>query len=288
MKLLTLNINKIITNSNQPRKYFDDEKMEELKNSIKNNGLIQPIVVRKLDTGKYEIIAGERRYRACRDLGMETIQVIKISAGNSKSYEISVLENIQRENLNPIEEAESYIMLMEVYGYTQEKLAEKLGKTRSSISNKTRILKLPEKVKEMVKKGELSYGHARTLLGIPRKEDMESLAQKIIEKKYSVREIERIVKKYSEKSEKNSEKKEKNNEDSVKLYGTDINENYDKHDRYNENNEEKTFLENKLREFFETKVSIRGDLQKQGKIEIDFFDYEDLARIIELMNIDFE
>ena len=276
MKLLTLNINKIITNSNQPRKYFDDEKMEELKNSIKNNGLIQPIVVRKLDTGKYEIIAGERRYRACRDLGMETIQVIKISAGNSKSYEISVLENIQRENLNPIEEAESYIMLMEVYGYTQEKLAEKLGKTRSSISNKTRILKLPEKVKEMVKKGELSYGHARTLLGIPRKEDMESLAQKIIEKKYS------------EKSEKNSEKKEKNNEDSVKLYGTDINENYDKHDRYSENDEEKIFLENKLREFFETKVSIRGDLQKQGKIEIDFFDYEDLARIIELMNIDFE
>ena len=99
---------------------------------------------------------------------------------------------------------------------------------------------------------------------------------------------EKIVKKYSEKSEKNSEKKEKNNEDSVKLYGTDINENYDKHDRYSENDEEKIFLENKLREFFETKVSIRGDLQKQGKIEIDFFDYEDLARIIELMNIDFE
>ena len=275
MKLLTLNINKIITNSNQPRKYFDDEKMEELKNSIKNNGLIQPIVVRKLDTGKYEIIAGERRYRACRDLGMETIQVIKISAGNSKSYEISVLENIQRENLNPIEEAESYIMLMEVYGYTQEKLAEKLGKTRSSISNKTRILKLPEKVKEMVKKGELSYGHARTLLGIPRKEDMESLAQKIIEKKYS------------EKSEKNSEKKEKNNEDSVKLYGTDINENYDKHDRYSENDEEKIFLENKLREFFETQVKIIGNLDSSGKIQIDFSDYEELKRIIELMEISF-
>ncbi|MDO5088380.1 MAG: ParB/RepB/Spo0J family partition protein [Leptotrichiaceae bacterium] len=285
MKLLTLDINKIITNSNQPRKYFDDEKMEELKKSIKNNGLIQPVVVRKLNAGKYEIVAGERRYRACRDLGMETVQVIKIDAGNSRSYEISVLENIQRENLNPIEEAESYIMLMEVYGYTQEKLAEKLGKTRSSISNKTRILKLPETVKEMVKKSELSYGHARTLLGIQENREIEELARKIISEKYSVRETEKIVKKYTEKINKNSEKKEKNNENDVKLYKRNINQNYEEND---ENNNEKQFLENKLREFFETKVSIKGDIQKQGKIEIDFFDYEDLARIIGLINIEFE
>lgn len=285
MKLLALDIDKIITNSNQPRKYFDDEKMEELKISIKNNGLIQPIVVRKLDTGKYEIIAGERRYRACRDLGMKTVQVIKIDAGNSKSYEISVLENIQRENLNPIEEAESYIMLMEVYGYTQERLAEKLGKTRSSISNKTRILKLPETVKEMVKKNELSYGHARTLLGIQESEKIEDLAYKIIEKKYSVRETERIVKNYTKKVNKNFEKKEKNNENDVKLYKQDINQNYEE---YDEKNNEKIFLENKLREFFETKVYIRGNIQKQGKIEIDFFDYEDLARIVGLMDIEFE
>lgn len=285
MKLLTLDINKIIANSNQPRKYFDDEKMEELKKSIKNNGLIQPIVVRKLNTGKYEIIAGERRYRACRDLGMETVQVIKIDAGNSRSYEISVLENIQRENLNPIEEAESYIMLMEVYGYTQEKLAEKLGKTRSSISNKTRILRLPEAVKEMVKKSELSYGHARTLLGIQENREIEELARKIISEKYSVRETEKIVKKYTEKTDKNSEKKEKNNENDVKLYKQNINQNYKEND---ENNSEKQFLENKLREFFETKVSIKGDMRKQGKIEIDFFNYEDLARIIGLINIEFE
>ncbi|RRD40626.1 ParB/RepB/Spo0J family partition protein [Leptotrichia sp. OH3620_COT-345] len=285
MKLLALDIDKIITNSNQPRKYFDDEKMEELKISIKNNGLIQPIVVRKLDTGKYEIIAGERRYRACRDLGMKTVQVIKMDAGNSKSYEISVLENIQRENLNPIEEAESYIMLMEVYGYTQERLAEKLGKTRSSISNKTRILKLPETVKEMVKKNELSYGHARTLLSIQESEKIEDLAYKIIEKKYSVRETERIVKNYTKKVNKNFEKKEKNNENDVKLYKQDINQNYEE---YDEKNNEKIFLENKLREFFETKVYIRGNIQKQGKIEIDFFDYEDLARIVGLMDIEFE
>ena len=265
MKLLKLPINKIITNPNQPRKYFDDEKMEELKESIKNNGLIQPIVVRKLESGKYEIIAGERRFRACRELGLESIEVLEINAGNSKSYEFSVLENIQRENLNPVEEAESYIMLMEVYGYTQEKLAEKLGKTRSSISNKTRILKLPEKVKEMVKKGELSYGHARTLLGINDTKEITDLAKKIIDKK--------------------SEKKEKNNENVVKLNDKEVTENYDK---YDENNDEKVFIEEKLREFFETKVSIKGDLQKQGKIEIDFFDYEDLSRIISLLNIEFE
>ena len=285
MKLLKLPINKIITNPNQPRKYFDDEKMEELKESIKNNGLIQPIVVRKLESGKYEIIAGERRFRACRELGLESIEVLKINAGNSKSYEFSVLENIQRENLNPVEEAESYIMLMEVYGYTQEKLAEKLGKTRSSISNKTRILKLPEKVKEMVKKGDLSYGQARTLLGINDTKEITDLAKKIIDKKYSVREVEKIVKKYSEKIEKKSEKKEKNNENVVKLNDKEVTENYDK---YDENNDEKVFIEEKLREFFETKVSIKGDLQKQGKIEIDFFDYEDLSRIISLLNIEFE
>ena len=285
MKLIKLPINKIITNPNQPRKYFDDEKMEELKESIKNNGLIQPIVVRKLESGKYEIIAGERRFRACRELGLESIEVLKINAGNSKSYEFSVLENIQRENLNPVEEAESYIMLMEVYGYTQEKLAEKLGKTRSSISNKTRILKLPEKVKEMVKKGDLSYGHARTLLGINDTEEITDLAKKIIDKKYSVREVEKIVKKYSKKIEKKSEKKEKNNENVVKLDNKEVTENYDK---YNENDDERVFIEEKLREFFETKVSIKGDLQKQGKIEIDFFDYEDLSRIISLLNIEFE
>ena len=166
MKLLTLKIDRIIANSNQPRKYFDKEKMSELKESIKNSGLLQPITVRKISGGKYEIIAGERRYRACRELGMENIPAIEINTGDARGYELSVLENIQREDLNPIEEAESYLMLMEVYGYTQEKLSEKLGKNRSSLSNKIRILKLPGNVKELVKSRELSYGHARTLLAL--------------------------------------------------------------------------------------------------------------------------
>ena len=194
MKLLNLKIDRIVTNSNQPRKYFDNEKMSELKDSIKNSGLIQPITVRKISNGKYEIIAGERRYRACRELGMENISAIEISAGDARGYELSVLENIQREDLNPIEEAESYLMLMEVYGYTQEKLSEKLGKTRSSLSNKMRILKLPGSVKEMVKKGEISYGHARTLLSLSDQKKIESAAKEIIDKGYSVRETEKRVK----------------------------------------------------------------------------------------------
>ena len=177
MKLLNLKIDKIVTNSNQPRKHFDNGKMSELKDSIKNSGLLQPITVRKISNGKYEIVAGERRYRACRELGMESIPVIEMNVGDARGYELSVLENIQRENLNPIEEAESYLMLMEVYGYTQEKLSEKLGKTRSSVSNKMRILKLPASVKEMVKKGEISYGHARTLLSLSDEKKIEEAAK---------------------------------------------------------------------------------------------------------------
>ena len=183
MKLQSINLNKIITNPNQPRKYFSEEKMEELKESIKNNGLIQPIIVRKVENtvqNKYEIIAGERRYRACKSLGFESVQCVVIQAGDSKSYEYSVLENIQRENLNPIEEAESYVMLMEVYGYTQENMAQKLGKTRSSISNKIRLLKLPEAIKSYVRIGELSYGHARTLLGLKDNFEIDKITKKII------------------------------------------------------------------------------------------------------------
>lgn len=271
MKLQKIKIDKIITNPNQPRKYFDEEKLEELKESIKNNGLIQPIVVRKIsegiNKGKYEIIAGERRYRACVLLGNDEIDAIQIEVTNSKSYEYSVLENIQRENLNTIEEAESYIMLMEVYGYTQEKLAEKLGKTRSSISNKIRLLKLPEEVKIMVKKGELSYGHARTILSLNSKDEIINLSKKIILKKYSVREVENIVKKYN--------KEEENSKKLIK-------------DKIEEKDKEKEFLEEKLKDFFETKVTIKGKLKAKGKIEIEFFDYDDLARIIELIGIDFE
>ena len=302
MKLLNLKIDKIVTNSNQPRKYFDNGKMSELKDSIKNSGLLQQITVRKISNGKYEIVAGERRYRACRELGMESIPVIEMNVGDARGYELSVLENIQREDLNPIEEAESYLMLMEVYGYTQEKLSEKLGKTRSSVSNKMRILKLPASVKEMVKKGEISYGHARTLLSLSDEKKIEEAAKEIINKGYSVRETERRVKVLINKgnsSEKfsgdlGSRGKESENESQNKNLNDKENNDFSEkeynayEESYEEKDSEKLFLEGKLREFFESSVEIKGNLHGNGKIEIKFHDYEELERIIGLLDINFD
>ena len=302
MKLLNLKIDKIVTNSNQPRKYFDNGKMSELKDSIKNSGLIQPITVRKISNGKYEIVAGERRYRACRELGMENISAIEISAGDARGYELSVLENIQREDLNPIEEAESYLMLMEVYGYTQENLSEKLGKTRSSVSNKMRILKLPASVKEMVKKGEISYGHARTLLSLSDEKKIEAAAKEIINKGYSVRETERRVKFLINKGNssdalsgsldsrgKESENKSQNKNLTDKENNDFSEKEYNGYEEgYEEKDGEKLFLEGKLREFFESSVEIKGNLHGNGKIEIKFHNYEELERIIGLLDINFD
>lgn len=302
MKLLNLKIDKIVTNSNQPRKYFDNGKMSELKDSIKNSGLLQPITVRKISNGKYEIVAGERRYRACRELGMESIPVIEMNVGDARGYELSILENIQRENLNPIEEAESYLMLMEVYGYTQEKLSEKLGKTRSSVSNKMRILKLPASVKEMVKKGEISYGHARTLLSLSDEKKIEEAAKEIINKGYSVRETERRVKVLINKGNSSdilsgsldSRGKESENESQNKNLNDKGNNDFSEkeyngyEEGYEEKDGEKLFLEGKLREFFESSVEIKGNLHGNGKIEIKFHDYEELERIIGLLDINFD
>ncbi|MBF1337535.1 MAG: ParB/RepB/Spo0J family partition protein [Leptotrichia sp.] len=302
MKLLNLKIDKIVTNSNQPRKYFDNGKMSELKDSIKNSGLLQPITVRKISNGKYEIVAGERRYRACRELGMESIPVIEMNVGDARGYELSVLENIQRENLNPIEEAESYLMLMEVYGYTQEKLSEKLGKTRSSVSNKMRILKLPASVKEMVKKGEISYGHARTLLSLSDEKKIEEAAKEIINKGYSVRETERRVKFLINKGNssdalsgsldsrgKESENKSQNKNLTDKENNDFSEKEYNGYEEgYEEKDGEKLFLEGKLREFFESSVEIKGNLHGNGKIEIKFHNYEELERIIGLLDINFD
>lgn len=302
MKLLNLKMDKIVTNSNQPRKYFDNGKMSELKDSIKNSGLLQPITVRKISNGKYEIVAGERRYRACRELGMESIPVIEMNVGDARGYELSVLENIQRENLNPIEEAESYLMLMEVYGYTQEKLSEKLGKTRSSVSNKMRILKLPASVKEMVKKGEISYGHARTLLSLSDEKKIEEMAKEIINKGYSVRETERRVKilinkgNSSEKfsSDLGSREKELGNDSQTENLNNKENNDFPEkeynayEESYEKKDSEKLFLEDKLRKFFESNVEIKGNLHGNGKIEIKFHDYEELERIIGLLDINFD
>ena len=233
---------------------------------------------------------------------LESIPVIEMNVGDAKGYELSVLENIQRENLNPIEEAESYLMLMEVYGYTQEKLSEKLGKTRSSVSNKMRILKLPASVKEMVKKGEISYGHARTLLSLSDEKKIEEAAKEIINKRYSVREIERRVKFLINKGNssdalsgsldsrgKESENKSQNKNLTDKENNDFSEKEYNGYEEgYEEKDGEKLFLEGKLREFFESSVEIKGNLHGNGKIEIKFHNYEELERIIGLLDINFD
>ena len=233
---------------------------------------------------------------------MESIPVIEMNVGDARGYELSVLENIQRENLNPIEEAESYLMLMEVYGYTQEKLSEKLGKTRSSVSNKMRILKLPASVKEMVKKGEISYGHARTLLSLSDEKKIEEAAKEIINKGYSVRETERRVKVLINKgnsSEKfsgdlGSRGKEPGNDSQNENLNNEGNNDFPQkeynayEESYEEKDSEQLFLESKLREFFESSVEIKGNLHGNGKIEIKFHDYEELERIIGLLDINFD
>lgn len=191
----TLKISLVDPKSDQPRKYFDKEALEELSNSIKENGLLQPILVREYGDGRYQIIAGERRFRACKLAGLTEIPAIVLDRDDRAAAQIALIENIQREDLNPLEEALAYKSLKDEYDMTQEELSEKLGKSRSAIANSIRLLDLPEEILTMVAAKELSAGHARTLLGVKDREDMILLAQFAAEQDLSVRQLEEQVKK---------------------------------------------------------------------------------------------
>ena len=167
-----LKLSMIDPKSDQPRKYFDKEALEELASSIKENGLLQPILVREYGEGRYQIIAGERRFRASKLAELDEIPAIILDRDDRKVAELSLIENIQREDLNPIEEAMAFRALAEEYGMTQEELSERVGKSRSAIANSTRLLDLPEDVLEMVANGDISAGHGRTLLGLKNRENM--------------------------------------------------------------------------------------------------------------------
>ena len=196
----TLKISLVDPKSDQPRKYFDKEALEELSASIKENGLLQPILVREYgDAGRYQIIAGERRFRACRLAGLTEIPAIVLNRDDRAAAQIALIENIQREDLNPLEEALAYKSLKEEYDMTQEELSERIGKSRSAIANSIRLLDLPEEILTMVAARELSAGHARTLLGVKDKEDMILLAQFAVEQDLSVRQLEEQVKKINKK-----------------------------------------------------------------------------------------
>ena len=195
----TLKISLVDPKSDQPRKYFDKDALEELSESIKENGLLQPILVREYGEGRYQIIAGERRYRACKLAGITDIPAIILDRDDKAAAQIALIENIQREDLNPLEEALASKALKEEYDMTQEELSERIGKSRSAIANSMRLLDLPEEILTMVAARELSAGHARTLLGVKDRDDMLLLAQITAEQDLSVRQLEEQVKKINKK-----------------------------------------------------------------------------------------
>ncbi len=187
-----ISISSIVPNKNQPRKNFEKEPLDELKNSIIEKGIIQPLIVRKSDDqdNKFELIAGERRWQAAQLAGLHDVPAVIIEADNLKSLELAIIENVQRKDLNAIEEAESYRNLIENFGYDQEQVSQFIGKSRSHISNSLRLLSLPEKLIDMIRYGKISQGHAKILIGL---ENAIFLAEKIIKKKLSVRQSESLV-----------------------------------------------------------------------------------------------
>lgn len=192
--ILSLRISSVEPRPGQPRKEFDGEALAQLADSIGEHGVIQPIIVRDAGEGYYEIIAGERRWRASKLAGLTEIPAIVVEADDKKAAELALIENIQREELNPYEEAQAYSELIESFGMTQEALAARLGKSRSAITNALRLLDLPEEVSIYLKSGELSAGHARALLGLKDKSKLKALSEKIIGRRLSVRETEAAVK----------------------------------------------------------------------------------------------
>ena len=246
-----ISIDQILPNPYQPRKVFDPEALKELSNSISQHGVFTPVLVKKGIRG-YDLIAGERRLRASKMAGLEEIPAIIVDFDDQQMMEIALLENIQREDLNVIEEAKAYENLINRFQYTQEQLAHRVGKSREHITNTLRLLKLPEQVQNYVVNRQLSMGHVRALLALKDKERIEKIAQKAIDQNLSVRKVEQLVK--------------------------DIN-----HPKVIEKNPEDIYLKEakvKLEEYFKTGISISSH-----SISIHFEDKEDLNRILELLNL---
>ncbi|MBR5186856.1 MAG: ParB/RepB/Spo0J family partition protein [Clostridia bacterium] len=204
--ITTVRISEVEPNRDQPRKVFDPAELEALAESINLYGMIQPITVRSIE-GMYQIVTGERRWRAARMAGLSEVPVIIITADDKKAAELALVENIQRSDLNPIEEAMGFAALIEEYGLTQEEAAKRIGKSRSAVTNSLRLLNLPESVRKMIENGELSSGHAKVLLGLSNTDDMEKVALQIVAKDLSVRETEKLVKAMEEAASKKEEEK---------------------------------------------------------------------------------
>ena len=251
-------VSKLIVNPFQPRKIFNEEALQELAESIKEHGIIQPIVVRKKEK-KYEIIAGERRFRAAKLAGLKEIPAIVKEMTEQQMMEVAILENLQREDLTPIEEAEAYSSLIENLNFTQDALAKRLGKSRPHIANHIRLLQLPEDVRKLMNEGVLSMGHGRALLGLKNKGRIAEIAQKVIAQSLNVRQLESLVHQLNEGV--SHETKEKVKKD-VFVQAT----------------------ESQLREYFGTSVQVKKQKNK-GKIEIEFYSEDDLERILDILNV---
>ena len=256
----TLNINRIEPNKNQPRKEFNEDALQELADSIKQFGVIEPLVVVKRK-GYYELIAGERRWRAARLAGLKEVPVVIKDYDDQQSVEIALIENIQREDLNPIEEAHAYERLIQEFNLTQDEVAERVSKSRTTVTNALRLLKLTEKVQQMLIDDMLSTGHVRALITIADPQLQYETAMYIFDKKLSVRETESYVKKLLNKKPKEKTSEKEDPELSF-LYKA---------------------IENRLKESLGTKTTIKAKTKDSGKIEIEYYSQEDLERITQLL-----
>lgn len=244
-------------NPKQPRQEIDQQKLKELAESIKEHGVVQPIVVRELNDGSYQLIAGERRWRACQLLNLETIPAVVTDYSDEKAAEVALIENLQRENLNPLEESIAYQSLINEFNLTQEDVAKRVGKSRTYITNMLRLLALPDEVLAMLSQGQLSTGHARAILSINDDAKKIETAKLIIKKGLSVRETEKLVKKLNEKQDKPKR---------VKKVPPELED-----------------IKDKLQSVFGTKVSIKTTKRGKGKLEIEFYNHDDLDRIMEII-----
>lgn len=253
-----LSIDELLPNPHQPRRLFAQETLTELAESIREIGVIQPIIARLIDSGRYEIVAGERRWRAATMAGSTTIPAIIRNYSDSESLEIALIENLQRENLNPIETAEAYQTLISKYSYTHEVLAKRIGKDRTSITNHLRLLRLPDPIKDEVRQDRISMGHARTLLSVEDLSVQLNLSRRIVGRRLSVRELESIVQNYKKKI--------------LAAPAKSVADNSEMRD-----------LERDLSRHLATRVVIRNTASGSGKLEISFHSREELDRLLQVL-----
>ena len=257
---LYLPISQVQPGLNQPRKRFDEETLADLADSIRVHGVIQPLTVRRLSSGYYQIIAGERRWRAAKLAGLSEVPAVVIEADDKKVMELGLIENLQREDLNPIEEANGYLVLMRDYGLTQEEVSKRVGKSRPAVANAIRLLDLPDPVRQLLEEGRLTAGHARAILSAPSGSFQRILAQRVVEEDLSVRQTEALARRMAKSAAEDG--KETKEEDPYRIY--------------------RDAAAKDLSDRFGRRVSIVQGAKK-GKIELEYYDDNDLNALLDLL-----